>query len=71
MNRILKLPQVMEATALSRSSIYAYIKTKHFPPAIRLGVRAVGWEAEAISQWLSDRKNASHIVTSVNGSANA
>jgi prophage regulatory protein len=71
MTKILKLPQVMEATALSRSSIYAYIKTKHFPPAIRLGVRAVGWEAEAISQWLSDRKEASHLATSENRGANA
>ena len=59
MTRILKLPQVIECTALSRSSIYAYIKTKHFPAPIRLGVRAVGWEAESINQWLSDRKNVS------------
>lgn len=68
--KILKLPQVMECTALSRSSIYAYIKTKNFPAPIRLGIRAVGWEAESINQWLSERRDASNLATSNNGGAN-
>lgn len=42
MTKILKLPQVMEATALSRSSIYAYIKAQKFPAQILIGVKAVG-----------------------------
>lgn len=57
--RILKLPEVMETTALSRSSIYAYIKAKKFPPQINIGIKAVGWESDAINQWLSDRIAAS------------
>jgi prophage regulatory protein len=69
--KILKLPQVMEATALSRSSIYAYIKAQKFVAPIRLGTRAVGWEEEAINQWLSDRKDASHLATSEIGGKNA
>ncbi|NBX02839.1 MAG: AlpA family transcriptional regulator [Alphaproteobacteria bacterium] len=57
--RILKLPQVMEATALSRSSIYAYIKAQKFPAQINIGVKAVGWESDAINQWLEERIAAS------------
>lgn len=57
--RILKLPQVIEATALSRSSIYSYIKAKKFPAQILIGVKAVGWESGAINQWLEERIAAS------------
>lgn len=57
--KILKLPQVMEATALSRSSIYAYIKAQKFPAQINIGVKAVGWESDAINQWLEERIAAS------------
>lgn len=57
--KILKLPQVMEATALSRSSIYAYIKTKKFPRPINIGVKAVGWESDTINNWLQERIAAS------------
>ena len=57
--KILKLPQVMEATALSRSSIYAFIKKGNFPPQFRLSERAVGWESDAINQWLEERIAAS------------
>ena len=42
-DKILKLPDVMEATALSRSSIYAFISKDAFPKPVPLGARAVGW----------------------------
>ena len=51
--RILKLPDVMKATALSRSSIYAFIAQKTFPKPIPLGARAVGWLESEISGWIS------------------
>lgn len=59
MTKILKLPQVMEVTSLSRSSIYAYIKAQKFPPQINIGVKAVGWDSLAIEKWLEDRIAAS------------
>lgn len=68
MTRILKLPEVMAATALSRSSIYAYIQAKKFPAPVRIGVRAVGWESELVTKWLEDRINASRQTEAVNAS---
>ena len=50
----LKLPQVMALTALSRSSIYAYIQKKAFPAPVRIsgpGGRAVAWTASSIAAW--------------------
>lgn len=52
---ILKLPAVMNATALSRSSIYAFIKDNSFPKPIPLGARAVGWLSTEIEAWLKQR----------------
>lgn len=55
MSKILKLPDVMERCALSRSSIYAYIQGDKFPKPISLGERAVGWLESEISSWIADR----------------
>ena len=57
MNQILKLPDVMRATALSRSSIYAFIQKKSFPSPVKLGERAVGWKSEEIAAWIESRSN--------------
>jgi prophage regulatory protein len=51
--KILRLPEVMETCALSRSSIYSFIKTGEFPPPIQLGQRAVGWPEIEIMDWLN------------------
>lgn len=52
---ILRLPTVMARCGLSRSSIYLRIQRGEFPKPISLGVRAVGWDSEAIDQWISER----------------
>jgi prophage regulatory protein len=52
---ILRLKQVKARTGRSRSSIYADIKAGVFPPAVRIGPRAVGWLDNEISAWLSAR----------------
>lgn len=54
-NKILKLPEVMATTGLSRSSIYAFIKVSEFPQQINLGKRSVGWLSDEIEAWLSRR----------------
>ena len=55
-NAILRIKSVMEVTGLSRSTIYAYVSDGKFPKARKLGVRAVGWLAEDVFQWLSERE---------------
>lgn len=53
--KILKLPAVIEATALSRSSIYAFIKEGRFPKPLHLGKRATGWKESEIQEWIKQR----------------
>lgn len=52
---ILRLPQVKARTGLSRSAIYAKMAEREFPPSIRLGKRAVGWDSGSIQSWIDQR----------------
>ena len=51
--RIYRLPDVMNLTGLSRSSIYLRISTNEFPKPIKIGRRAVGWTEDSIITWQS------------------
>ncbi|KVC80060.1 helix-turn-helix transcriptional regulator [Burkholderia ubonensis] len=50
---ILRRRQVEAATGLSRSTMYARMRAKTFPPAVRLGPRSVGWRAGDIEAFLA------------------
>ncbi|MDF1645326.1 MAG: AlpA family transcriptional regulator [Pseudomonadales bacterium] len=52
-NTILRLPQVISKTGLSRSSIYLRISTGSFPAPVSLGSRAVGWVERELDDWIS------------------
>lgn len=50
---LLRLPEVLRETALSRSCVYEAIKGGRFPAPVRVGRRAVRWRAEDIAAWRS------------------
>lgn len=52
---ILRLPEVIERTGLSRSSIYQRISNGTFPDQVVLGAgaRAVGWRESDIDEWIA------------------
>lgn len=52
---MLKLPEVIRRTGLSRSSIYAEIKKNKFPKQVRLMDRAVAWVEAEIDAWNDTR----------------
>lgn len=53
--RIIRLPEVERRTGFKRSHLYNLMKAGHFPKAIKLGLRAVGWDSRAVDQWISER----------------
>ena len=53
--RFLRLPEVMHLTGLSRSTLYLRAARGTFPPPIKLGNRAVGWDSAAVEQWIEQR----------------
>ncbi|MDD1152698.1 AlpA family transcriptional regulator [Pseudomonas sp. TNT2022 ID357] len=54
-NRILRRPEVEARTGFKRAHIYSLMKQGKFPKALRLGVRAVGWDSNEINQWIAER----------------
>ncbi len=42
-DRVLRLPQVMAATGMSKVSVYRRVADGSFPKQIKLGPRLVGW----------------------------
>jgi len=56
---ILRRPAVEARIGLSRSTIYQLIKDGKFPSPISLGTKSVGWLANEIDAWISDRIKAS------------
>ncbi|WP_438817499.1 AlpA family transcriptional regulator [Vibrio cincinnatiensis] len=50
--RFLKLKEVMEKTALSRSAIYRKMNEGEFPQSVSLGDRAVAWVESEVDEWM-------------------
>jgi len=50
-----RLPIVEVRTGWKKSSIYAAMKAKTFPAAVRLSARAVAWREEDIDRWICER----------------
>ncbi|EJS1625573.1 MULTISPECIES: AlpA family transcriptional regulator [Vibrio] len=53
--RFLKLKEVMEKTALSRSAIYRKMNDGEFPESVSLGDRAVAWVESEVDEWMEER----------------
>lgn len=52
---IMKLPELVQRTKISRAAVYAMIARDEFPRPVRLGRRAVGWRVEDVEAWIADR----------------
>jgi prophage regulatory protein len=55
MLRLIRLPEVIHMTGLSRSTIYVYITEKRFPASIPIGSRAVAWNSEDIEKRIIEK----------------
>lgn len=52
--RILRFPEVVSRTGLSRSSVYGRIKAGEFPSPVQLGPgRAVGFIEQDVATWIA------------------
>ncbi len=53
--QILKLPEVIKATGLARSTIYKLISENHFPKQIKLTNFSSGWLQSEVDNWINER----------------
>ena len=54
-HRLLKLPDVLRLTGLSRSTVYRKLKEGDFPRPVQLGKRAVAWRESDLIDWIDGR----------------
>ena len=55
MLRLIRLPEVIDRVGLSRSTIYMFMQQGKFPKSIKLGSRAVAWNAEEIDARIQEK----------------
>lgn len=55
---LIRLPETLNRTGLSRARLYALIKEGKFPVPLRLGARAVGWRSDEVAAWIDSRPRA-------------
>ena len=56
-DKIYRLPCVIDMTGLCRSSIYDGVRKGTFPSPVRIGKRAIGWRASDLMKWIDARKS--------------
>jgi len=55
MQKLLRLPQVIERTSVRRSTIYEMMQAGKFPKPVKLNLRSNGWLESEIGDWLENR----------------
>ncbi len=50
--RLLKLPEVIQVTGMSKSAIARKEKAGEFPKRIKLGARSMAWSETEINAWV-------------------
>lgn len=53
--RLIKLPEVMDRTGLSRSTIYQMLDLGTFPKPCKLNERVNGWVDRELNEWIEAR----------------
>lgn len=56
--KILRLPGVLDAVGVKKSTLYEMIRAGKFPAPVRLGLRTVGWHQRDIDAWIEARVTA-------------
>ena len=57
--RILRLPNVLDRTGLSRSTVYQRVTEGRFPRPVSVGTRAGGWSETEVEEWIARQIEAS------------
>ncbi len=52
----LRISQVVDRTAVPRSSLYRKIANGDFPKPFRLGKKSVAWRSDEVQEWINNRE---------------
>ncbi|MER2511205.1 MAG: AlpA family transcriptional regulator [Nitrosomonas ureae] len=66
-NNVIRLPEIMRITGMSKPTIYLWMSQNKFPQSIKIGARSVAWVEKEVFSWIQERINARD--AQVNGGA--
>jgi prophage regulatory protein len=52
LDRIIRLPAVLNRTGLSRSTLYRKMSNGSFPKNLTISARCTGWRESAVNNWI-------------------
>ena len=55
MESLLRLPQVIERTGYSRSTLLRLVAANQFPAPVKLGARSIAWAASEVEYWITSK----------------
>ena len=61
-DQVLRLPEVIRITGLSKSTINRKAADGTFPKPVKLGTRASGWKESEITNWFKGLKHSGRSV---------
>lgn len=53
--RLIRLAEVLDRTALSRATLYRMMDKCKFPRPVKIGDSAVAWPESAVNEWIVGR----------------
>ncbi len=56
--QIIRLPDVIAMTGMSRASIYNMVKRGDFPQHVKIGPKASGWVVAEVQEWIAAKVRA-------------
>lgn len=59
--RLVRLPEVLRMTGLTKPTIYNWIRASKFPRPLKLGPRAAGWRYSDLKAWLASRERSVNV----------
>ena len=54
-HKLIKLPEVIQITSLSKSAIYGLAKSGKFPKPLKLSERSSAWLEQDIHEWIESK----------------
>jgi prophage regulatory protein len=63
MDTILRIPDVIARTGLSRVSIWRKVREGQFPAPIEISANTIGWPESEIAQWQASRPRRTYGAT--------
>lgn len=54
-NNLIRLPEVQRRTGYSKAWIYRLMSQQRFPPAVKIGTRAIAFIESEVDGWIDQR----------------